>query len=283
MATNLKLPAGSADCHVHVYGPRERFPWDTEGRFAPTRPWTAEDLFALWDSIGVTRGVIVHARNAGLNNEVTFDALKRYPDKLRAVAVLQDDVTEKRLDELTDAGFKGARINMLWQDGKPVSDGGMGIEGLKKLAPRLAERGWHAQLWIETGDLETLSAEIEALPLNFVIDHMGRTMSDKGVGYPGFQKFLDRLKTGRYWCKISGADRNTRRGAPYDDTEEFMKALVKANPDRIVWGSDWPHVGHTPESFPAEQTLLEMFFKCVPDEAARRKILIDNPTKLYGF
>jgi predicted TIM-barrel fold metal-dependent hydrolase len=283
MSTTLKLPDGSADCHVHIYGPFDRFPAHSEGRFTPTRETPVETLFAMWDEIGVSRGVIVHALAAGADNEVTLDALKRYPDKLRAVAVLQNDVTDKRLDELTAAGFKGARVNMLRQDGKPVSAGGMDFEGLKKVAPRLAERGWHAQLWIETGDLDAMASEIKALPLNFVIDHMGRTMADKGVGYPGFQAFLERLKTGRYWCKISGADRNTRTGAPYGDTEPFMQAIVNANPDRLVWGSDWPHVGHTPESYPAEQTLIGVLFRCVPDEAVRRKILVDNPTALYGF
>ena len=282
-AADLKFPDGSCDCHVHIYGPFDRFPSQSEGRFSPTQARTAEDLFAMWDSIGVSRGVIVHALGAGADNEVTLDALQRFPDKLRGVAILKPDVTDRRLDEMTDAGFKGARINMLRQDGKPVSSGGMNFDDLKALAPRLAERGWHAQLWIETGDLDAMAAEIEALPLDFVIDHMGRTMTDKGVDYSGFRTFCDRLKTGRYWCKISGADRNTRQGAPYADTEAFMQALVAAAPDRLVWGSDWPHVGHTAETFPQEAQLMKLLVKCVPDEAVRRKILIDNAARLYGF
>jgi predicted TIM-barrel fold metal-dependent hydrolase len=283
MQENYKLPDGSCDCHVHIYGPYDRFPAAQEGRFSPTQPNPVESLFAMWESIGISRGVIVHALAAGSDNEVTLDALRRYPNRLRGVAVLQPDVTDRRLDEMTEAGFKGARINMLRQDGKPVSTGGMDFEGLKAIAPRLAERGWHAQLWIETGDLHELAPALEKLPLNFVIDHMGRTMADKGVGYRGFQAFCERLKDGRYWCKISGADRNTRKGTPYDDTELFMQALMQANPDRLVWGSDWPHVGHTPETFPAENDLLRLFFKCVPDESVRRKILVDNPVRLYAF
>ena len=283
MQKNFRLPDGSCDCHVHIYGPYDRFPVAEEGRFTPTQPNPVESLFAMWELIGVSRGVIVHALAAGPDNEVTLDALRRYPNRLRGVAVLQPDVTDRRLDEMTDAGFKGARVNMLRQDGKPVSAGGMDFEGLKAIAPRLAERGWHAQLWIETGDLNELASTLEELPLNFVIDHMGRTMVDKGVGYPGFQAFCERLKGGRYWCKISGADRNTRKGAPYDDTELFMQALVKANPDRLVWGSDWPHVGHTLETFPAEDDLLKLFFRCVPDELVRRKVLVDNPVRLYAF
>ncbi|OKO74282.1 amidohydrolase, partial [Bradyrhizobium sp. AS23.2] len=143
------LPKGSSDCHVHIYGPYDRFPPQNVGRFSPARPFPVESLLALWNSIGVERGVIVHALGAGGENEVTLDALRRYPERLRAVAVLRHDVADRRLDELTDAGFRGCRINLLRQDGKPVFHGGMNFNDLVALAPRLAERGWHAQLWIE--------------------------------------------------------------------------------------------------------------------------------------
>jgi predicted TIM-barrel fold metal-dependent hydrolase len=278
-----RLPANSADCHVHIYGPFDRFPPAKEGRFSPTGETPVEALFALWDSMGIARGVIVHALGAGGDNEATLDALQRYPQRLRGVALITPDITDRRLDVLTDAGFKGVRINLLRQDGKPVSSGGMSLDDLIALAPRLAERKWHAQLWIETGDLEELAPTLEKLPLAFVIDHMGRTMTDKGVDYRGFRDFCEKLKTGRYWCKLSGADRNTRTGTPFDDTAPFMEALVAANPDRLVWGSDWPHVGHQPQTIPTEDALLGLFFKCVPDEAIRKKILVDNAASLYGF
>ena len=281
------LPDGAYDCHVHVYGPFDRFPPVREGKFAPAREAPVETLLALWDSMGIAKGVIVHALAAGADNDVTLDALKRHPDRLRGVALLKPDVTDRRLDELTDAGFRGVRINLLRQDGKAVSSGGMSLEDLRPLAPRLAERRWHVQLWIETGDLQALAPDLEKLPFDFVIDHMGSTMADKGVGYAGFRDFCEKLKTGRYWCKLSGADRNTRgasgKGASFDDTAAFMQALVAANPDRLVWGSDWPHVGHAPADVPQEDDLLRLFFRCVPDEAVRRKILVDNPSRLYGF
>jgi 2-pyrone-4,6-dicarboxylate lactonase len=149
MQKNFRLPDGSCDCHVHIYGPYERFPAAEDGRFTPTQPNPVESLFAMWESIGISRGVIVHALAAGPANEVTLDALRRYPERLRGVAVLQPDVIDRRLDEMTDAGFKGARINMLLQDGKPVSAGGMDFRGLE--GDRAAARGWHAKLWIETG------------------------------------------------------------------------------------------------------------------------------------
>lgn len=275
------------DCHVHVYGPFDRFPPLGEGKFAPARETPVEALLELWDEMGIARGVIVHALAAGADNEVTLDALRRHPDRLRGVALLKPDVTDRRLDELTDAGFRGVRINLLRQDGKPVSSGGMSLDDLLTLAPRLGERNWHVQLWIETGDLSELAPTLEKLPFDFVIDHMGRTMAEKGVEYPGFRDFCEKLKTGRYWCKLSGADRNTRgntgKGATFADTAPFMQALVSANPDRLVWGSDWPHVGHAADAIPQESDLLPLFLRCVPDEKTRAKILIDNPKQLYGF
>lgn len=278
-----KLPANSCDSHVHVYGPFDRFPAMQAGRFSAAREMPVEALFALWDSLGIARGVIVHALGAGADNAVTLDALRRYPQRLRGVALVDADVSDRRLDELTDAGFRGVRINLLRQDGKAVSSGGMTLDDLLALAPRLAERQWHAQLWIETGDLMDLAPTLERLPLTYAIDHMGRTMVDKGIDYPGFRDFCARLETGRYWCKLSGADRNTRAGKPYTDTAPFMKALVAANPDRLVWGSDWPHVGHPPEAIPDDGQLLKLFLECVPDEATRHKILVENPARLYGF
>lgn len=278
-----ELPAGSSDCHVHVYGPFDRFPPAQAGRFSPAKESPVEKLLGMWDAIGISRGVIAHALGAGEGNRVTLDALRRHPDRLRGVALVKADISDAELDELTDAGFKGVRINMLRQDGKPVSSEGMKYEDLLALAPRLAERNWHAQLWIETGDLEELAPTLEKLPLTYVIDHMGRTMTDKGVDYAGFRGFCERLKTGRYWCKLSGADRNTRQGGPYADTVPFMKALVAANPDRLVWGSDWPHVGHADATIPRMSDLLDLFFECVPDEKIRRKILVDNAASLYGF
>lgn len=278
-----RLPAGSCDCHVHVYGPFDRFPANTEGRFAPRQAFPVEDLLRLWDAIGVSRGVIVHANNAGPDNLATLDALRRYPDRLRGVAIVDARVDDATLDELDAAGFRGVRFNMLRQDGRVVLQGGPSLDDLKMLAPRLADRGWHAQIWVESGDLMHFAPEIEKLPLEIVIDHQSRTMTDKGVDYEGFRWFCDRLQSGRYWCKLSGVDRNTRVGDPYPDTDPFMKALVAANPERLVWGSDWPHVGHSPESVPRIDSLIDALMRCVPDPAIREQILVRNPATLYGF
>lgn len=278
-----RLPQGACDCHVHIYGPYERFPAQLEGRFAPRQAAPVEALLRMWDSIGIARGVIVHASTAGPDNGATLDALKRFPDRLRGVAILKADVADGTLDALTDAGFRGVRINLLRQDGRVVMQGGASLDDLTALAPRLAERGWHAQLWVESGDLRALAPEIEKLPIDFVIDHQSRTMTDKGVDDAGFRWFCDRLRSGRYWCKLSGIDRNSRHGSPYNDTDPFMRALVAANPERLVWGTDWPHVGHAQDSVPTERVLIDALLRCVPDPAVRTKILVSNAERLYGF
>ncbi len=279
----IRLPEGSTDCHFHIYGPSDRFPYISGERYSPRSDATIEQAFDLWDKMGVNRGVIVHASVAGDDNAVTYEALKRYPDRLRAVAVLDPNVSDRRLDEMTDAGFRGVRINLIRQDGKIMSNRGTSFDDLRKLAPRIAERGWHAQLWVECSDLAHAAPELERLPLTYVVDHMCRTMADKGHDHPDYQAFLDHLRTGRYWTKISGSDRNTRIGAPYSDTRDYMKAIVAAAPEQVVWGSDWPHVGHPVETVPDLQDLLRVFTECVPDENTRRQILIDNPKRLYDF
>ncbi len=274
---------GSCDSHVHVYGPEERFPILANTNYMPPERSTVEDLLAVMYGYGIARAVIVHALPAGPDNACTYDALRRFPDRLRAVGLLDTEVSDQRLDELTDAGFRGVRINLLKQGGKKLYRGGMTLDDLRALAPRLSERGWHAQIWAAGADLPELSKEIETLPLDFVVDHMGRSLAADGVSAPGFQHLLRLLDTGRYWCKISGADRNTSSGAPFADIAPFQEALVAANPERIVWGTDWPHVNHSPATMPKTDDLVALFLATVSDAGARRRILVDNPATLYGF
>jgi len=279
----VTLPEGSIDCHFHLYGPEPDFPWEKEGRFAPDRDYTIEDAFDHWAENRISRGVIVHGEGAGEDNNVTFDALKRFPEKLRATAILSPSVTDRRLDEMTDVGFRAVRLTMIRQNGVPLSTKGTSFRDFKQLAPRLAERGWHAELWIECSDLEAAAPELEKFSTPYVVDHMCRTMAAKGAGHPDYQKFLDRLRSGRYWTKISGADRNTNAGRPYEDTRQFVDEILRAAPDQVVWGSDWPHVGHTAETRPLMSDLVGLLRSCAPSPALLNKIMIANPKRLYGF
>jgi len=281
--TRMALPVGSIDCHFHIYGPEPEFPWQKEGRFAPDRDYTIEDAFRHWARHGISRGVIVHGEGAGEDNDVTFDALRRYPDRLRATAILSPSVTDRRLDEMTDVGFRAVRVTMIRQNGVPLSTKGTSFADFQLLAPRLAARGWHAELWIECSDLEAAAPELEKLPTPYVVDHMCRTMAAKGAAHPDYQRFLDRLRSGRYWTKISGADRNSNAGRPYDDTRQFMTTILDAAPDQVVWGSDWPHVGHSAQTRPRMEDLVGLLRSCAPSAALMEKIMIANPKRLYGF
>ena len=175
------------------------------------------------------------------------------------------------------------RVNLLRQGGRKLYAGGAGLDTLEALAPRIAERGWHAQVWIGAGDLAEIAPRLDALGLDIVIDHMGRMMADKGANDPGFRWLCDRLQDGRTWCKLSGADRNTVAGPPYADTVPFMRALVDAAPDRVVWGTDWPHVGHADATRPNAHALAALLRSVVPEPALLHKVMVANPVALYGF
>ena len=161
---------------------------------------------------------------------------------------------------------------------------GVGLDVLEALAPRLAARGWHAQIWIHAPDLVELAPRLQALGLPLVVDHMGRMATTRGIADPGFAQLCRMLADGRTWTKISGADRNTTLGPPYADIDPFAQALLQANAERIVWGSDWPHINYfEPAQMPDDGQLLNLLARWLPDARLRRQVLVDNPAVLYGF
>lgn len=277
---SFAVPPGSCDCHVHVLGPYDRYPLAAERSYTPPA-CPVEDLLALWASLGIERGVVVTPSASGFDNRVVLDALRAHPDRLRGVVLLAPDATDAVLDAMTDAGVRGMRLNLFRRDGKPVYRGGAGLDALDALGPRLAERGWHVQVWIEAGDLVEVAPRLAKLPMPVVIDHMGRMSADKGTDYPGFRLLCEGLKEGRFWTKISGADRLSVAGPPFRDVDPLARALIEANPDRVVWGSDWPHVAYFDKPVPADADMLDLLARWAPDAGIRHKILVDNPDRLY--
>ena len=161
---------------------------------------------------------------------------------------------------------------------------GIGFADLQRIAPRLAARGWHAQIWVHAPDLPELEPLLRALSIGLVIDHMGRMSIANGTADAGFQRLVAMLADGAAWTKISGADRVSAEGTPYHDVAPFFDAILAANPQQVVWGSDWPHVNYFDAAqMPDDAVLLERFARAVPDDALRRAILVDNPARLYGF
>jgi 2-pyrone-4,6-dicarboxylate lactonase len=274
-------PPLSCDCHVHLFGPYDKFPLGDERSYtSPEAP--VEMLIGLMDSLGLGRAVVVNGTAYNKDSRILIDALQRYPDRLRGIGVLDLDTTDQELDDLHAAGVRGIRINLYRRAGVIAYRGGVGMEVFHKLGPRIAERGWHVQVWINVTDLPEIKLELDKVPVDIVVDHMGRFEPAGGIREPGFALLCALLKDhGGYWTKISGADRMSTAGSPYSDTDVFAKALVESNSQRVVWGTDWPHVNHA--TMPLDAELLSLLDRWIADPAVLQRILVDNPAKLYDF
>jgi 2-pyrone-4,6-dicarboxylate lactonase len=279
------LPEDACDSHTHVFGPYARYPLAADRSYTPPEN-DGRSLLKQLDALGLARCVMVTASAYGDDNRAMLDALGAAPDRLRGVAVLSEGVTEADLDAMTEAGVRGVRVNLFRREGHQVYRNGMGLEVLQMLAPRLRARGWHLQAWLHAPDFPDLWPQLSACGMPVVIDHMGRMSTVRGVDDPGFALLVRLVAEGRVWCKISGADRLTEEGPPYRDVDPFAAALIGANPERLVWGSDWPHInyfgGTSDRGVPSDKDLLRTLQRWT-DDSTRRRILVDNPAALYGF
>jgi len=274
-------PPGACDTHAHVFGPASRFPYAADRSYTPPDA-PLEQYLAMLDTVGFERGVLVQGSAHGRDNSAMLDALEREPRRLRGVAVADAEVAPAELRRWARLGVRGLRFNHYFRDGQLHYRGGVPLEAARRLAPIMAELGWHLQLWIDVKDLPETLPTLKALGLPVVIDHMGRSDAGAGTGTPGFQALLRLVGEDGCWVKLSGAHRISRRPPDYPDARPFMEALVAANPDRLVWGGDWPHPRMETE-MPDVGHLFELFQQWVPQAAAQAKILVDNPARLYGF
>jgi predicted TIM-barrel fold metal-dependent hydrolase len=274
-------PPGACDTHAHVFGPASQFPYADDRSYTPPDAPLAKYLGML-DTVGFARGVLVQGSAHGRDNAAMLDALAREPGRLRGVAVADAAIAPAELRRWHDIGVRGLRFNHFFRGGALHYRGGVQLDTAKVLAPMMAELGWHLQLWIDVKDLpETISA-LRDIGLPVVIDHMGRTDARAGINTPGFQSLLRLVGNGGCWVKVSGAHRLSQQAPHYEEARPFHEALVRANPERLVWGSDWPHPrieGEMPEA----GQLFELFQMWTPDEATRQRILVTNPALLYGF
>lgn len=281
-ALDFVPPQGSCDAHAHVFGPFDRFPLDENRSYTPSS-FPAEAFISHLDALGMDRGVLVTGSASGTQNEIVIDALTRYPTRLRGVIVPRADMDDALLDRYSEAGVRGVRANLYRIDGKSVYRNGVGLDTLQALAPRLAARGWHAQIWVHGPDLPELMPALQALNLPLVVDHMGRMSSERGIDDPGFKFLCRQLAEGAIWTKISGADRNTTSGSPYLDIDPFAQAILQANDEQVVWGTDWPHINYfDPARVPNDGELSNLLSRWT-SETVRQRVLVDNPARLYGF
>ena len=274
-------PPNACDTHAHVFGPADRFPYADDRSYTPPDAPLAKYLGML-DAIGFARGVLVQGSAHGRDNAAMLDALERRPDRLRGVAVADENVTPQTLREWNRLGVRGLRFNHFFRGGQLHYRGGVPLTAAETLAPIMKELGWHLQLWIDVKDLPDTIPVLKRIGLSVVIDHMGRTDARAGTGTPRFQSLLRCVGEGWWWSKLSGAHRLSQRAPDYPDARPFHEALVKANPEALVWGGDWPHPRVEGE-MPDAGHLFELFQQWTPDPAARERILVANPAKLYGF
>ena len=268
---------GACNAHCHVFGPRARFPFASDAAFTPALDAPKEALYALNDRLGFERCVVVQSICHGLDNRVTEDAVAGRPHDYRGIALLRTDVPDAELQRLDRAGFCGVRFNYMGHLGT-----GTPIDAVLALAARLAPLGWHVQIHGNPGLLTELGSALRRSPVPVVIDHIGRVDASLGLDQPLFRALLALMTDTRFWVKVSGCDRVTRQGPPYDDALPFAQQLVAEFGDRVLWGNDWPHPNHD-ETHLDDDLLAALIERIAPDAAARRRLLVDNPQRLYRF
>jgi predicted TIM-barrel fold metal-dependent hydrolase len=267
------VPALACDAHCHVFGPGDRFPYAATRRYTPQdRP--KEALAALHGRLGLGRAVIVQASCHGTDNRAMLDALRWRPDRYRGVAMIDDDTTDAELRDLHDAGVRGIRFNFIKALG-----GGPDIGVFRRAADRARPLGWHMVMQLQGDGVREMEATIRGLDMPVVVDHMGRVDPALGVEGPAFRTLLDLLRDPRIWVKLSGAERMTV--SPFTEALPFARALLRAAPDRVLWGTDFPHPNLTTPV--DELELLNLVPDFAPTEQDRQRLLVDNPAALYGF
>ncbi len=288
-APAFEVPAGACDCHVHVFGPIARFPYAAERVYTPG-PAPVEELLALQRMLRLERVVVVQPSPYGEDNACTLDALRRIGAEARGVAVIGAATPEAALRELHAAGVRGVRVN-LETHGK--RDPGLARALIEEAAARVAPLGWHVQTFASLAVLAALHDAILALSAPLAIDHFGRADAARGPDQPGFDALVSLVRSGRAYVKLSAPYRISSQPG-YAGAQAIARALVEANPDRMLWGSDWPHPGGTAgaprrpegiEAFRAEDdgAALNRLAAWVPEAPLLHRILVDNPARLYGF
>ena len=279
----FKLPAGSVDAHCHVFGPSDVFPYAPERKYTPCDA-SKEQLFALRDHLGFDKNVIVQATCHGTDNRALVDALKASNNKARGVATVGHDVTDAELQALHAAGVRGTRFNFV----KRLADF-TPREVLQDIAARIAPLGWHIVIYFEAVDLPELYDFFTALPTTLVVDHMGRPDVTKPVDGPEFALFLKMMREHtNIWSKVTCPERLSEGGPPalngeqhaYRDVVPFARKLVESFPDRVLWGTDWPHP-NLKNHMPDDGLLVDFIPSIAPTAELQKKLLVDNPMRLY--
>ncbi len=264
---------GACDSHCHVFGPAVKFPYAPERRYTPPDA-PKEKLRALHDHLGLSRAVLVQASCHGTDNRAMLDAIAWSNGEWRGVAMVGGNVTDKVLEALAAGGVRGVRFNFVRHLG-----GAPDLEAFERVTGRIRGLGWHVVLHLDAEDILTYRDRIERIEMPFVIDHMGRVKAAHGLEQQPFRLLLELMKNELAWVKVSGAERVSSAGKPFHDAVPFAAALIAAAPDRVLWGTDFPHPNVS--VMPNDGELVDLFTMFANDESTRKKILVDNPARLY--
>ena len=270
-------PPGAVDAHCHVFGPGDEFPFASERKYTPCDAGKAQ-LFALRDHLGFARNIVVQATCHGTDNRAMVDALLHSNGRARGVATVGSDVTQDGIAAMHEAGVRGVRFNYVKRLVDPKPDA-----YYRGIIDKIAEYGWHIVVYFEAADLAEKWDFFTSLPTTVVVDHMGRPDVTKSPDGPEFARFLEFMEHPNIWSKVTCPERLSKSGPPtYDDFVPFARTVVERFPERVLWGTDWPHpnlnmVGHMPD----DGTLVDLIPRIAPTAELQRKLLIDNPTRLY--
>ena len=287
---NFDVPAGACDCHTHIHADPEKFPFFA-GRVYTPELASPEEMSALHKALHIERVVIVTPSVYGPDNSATLFGMKARGATARGVAVIDDKTSEADLDSMAQAGFRGIRLNLATGG---VNDPNVGKTRFSAAVDRMTARGWHVQLYTTLPMISAIKQLVLASPVPAVFDHFGGAQAEFGTDQPGFSDLVDLVRSGKAYVKISGAYRSSKLAPDYPDAAPLAKALIAANAERIVWGTDWPHPNSV--TLPGKQVsdvtplfqiddgrLFNQLTVWAPDAATRKTILVDNPARLYGF
>jgi 2-pyrone-4,6-dicarboxylate lactonase len=268
------LPAGACDCHAHVYGPFVDYPLPVAVPFKPPLA-SIEALERLWETFGIECGVIVQGSAYGQDHRALLAAIRRAPENRRGVALVGPDTPDALFDHLQTSGVRGARMNFVRH-----LDNGFDETRCRQVVRRIEPFGWHLEVHVDADDLEHFQRFVQESPVNIVIDHMGRVDATRGLNQAPFRALLKLISNPHCWVKLSGADRLAKQGA-LETAVAFARSLIETAPDRVVWGSDWPHVNLN-HSY-GDEALFSLLPEIAPDDLSRKRLMVDNPARLYGF
>jgi predicted TIM-barrel fold metal-dependent hydrolase len=274
-------PSGAWDSHAHIFGPADKFP------YAPGRGYTppdapAERFVALLDHLSCAHGLVVQGNAHGYDNGVVLDALARFPQRLRGVAITDTRIAPATLRDWHRIGMRGLRFHML--KAKPGYVRGVGLDVFEVFRKTMTDLGWVMQIFCDGQVLEEMAPALRAIARDVavVVDHYGMVDAARGVNDPNFQALLELVGDGHVHVKVSAPYRVSTQFPDYADAGVLHEALLRANPERLMWGTDWPHPSIAAEVMPDDGHLLDLLMQWTPDEATRRRILVETPARLFG-